>query len=259
MSSVHEIKLQEVLPTPLLLLECTFRDGHVERWSTHAAELEGSHYEPRVLEHNQFEMRLGAEEGIDTAARFAVTLANTDSRFSQIERTKGWKGAQLKVRFVFYDLDSNQAVTEPVAVFLGIASPPEEITEKTIRVQFVNRLSLQRVTLPAVRIQARCPWLFPANAGQRAEAVEGGTSGVYSKFHACGYSADQEGGCGNLAPDGEPYTSCNYTKSECHGQRGPADGPVWRISISAADGPGAPAWSKGATDKRRGRQSRADE
>lgn len=215
MTSVHQIKRQEVLPTPLLLMECTLRDGQVERWSTHKVEVEGEQYEGRVLRHNQFDLRLGAEEGVDAAARFAVTLANVDSRYSQIERTTGWKGATLRVRFVFYDLRAGAAVTAPVAVFLGTANPPEEVTEKTVRLSFVNRLSLQRVTLPAVRVQGRCPWMFPATEAQRAEAVDGGESGVYSRFHACGYSADQAGGCGNLKPEGGAYTSCNYTKGDC--------------------------------------------
>lgn len=215
MTTVHQIKRAEVLPTPLLLMECRLRDGRVERWSTHAVTVEGEEYEARVLRHNQFDLRLGADEGIDASARFSVTLANVDSRYSQIEAATGWKGASLRVRFVFYDLSNSTAVTEPVAVFLGSANPPEEITEKTMRLSFVNRLSLQRVTLPPVRVQARCPWMFPATAEQREEAVNGGENGIYSRFYACGYSPDQEGGCGNADPLGVAYTSCNYTKNDC--------------------------------------------
>lgn len=215
MTSIHAIKNQEILPAPVMLMECRLRDGRIERWSTHRVTAAGETYEPRVIRHNQFEMRLGAEEGIDASSRFSITLANVDSRYSQLERTVGWKGATLKVRFVFCDLKSGAATTEPVAVFLGIANPPEEITEKTIRLSFVNRLSLQRIILPPVRVQPRCPWLFPASLEQRGEAVFGAENGVYSKFHACGYSPDFDGGAGNLAPDGTPYTSCNYTKSDC--------------------------------------------
>lgn len=196
-------------------MDCTLRDGRVERWCTHAVRVDGQEYEPRVIRHNRFEMRLGAEEGIDSSARFSVTLANTDSRYSQLERTTGWKGANLRVRFVFYDLRSQVAVSEPVAVFLGLANPPEEITEQAIRLSFANRLSLQRVTLPGVRVQPRCPWLFPASAEQRSEGVNGDGPGIYSRFHACGYSPDIEGGCGNFDPDGHTYTHCGYTKRDC--------------------------------------------
>ncbi len=214
-TSIHEIKHREVLPAPVLLMECRLRDGRVERWSTNRVVYGGETYEPRVIRHNQFDMRLGAEEGIDSSSRFSVTLANVDSRYSQLERTAGWKGATLTVRFAFYDLRAGTVSTEPVAVFLGVANPPEEITEKTIRLSFVNRLSLQRITLPAVRVQPRCPWLFPATLEQRGEAVSGGEKGAYSRFHACGYSPDVDGGAGNLAPEGTAYTSCNYTKGDC--------------------------------------------
>lgn len=196
-------------------MDCTLRDGRVERWCTHAVRVEGQEYEPRVIRHNQFEMRLGAEQGIDTSARFSVTLVNTDSRYSQLERTTGWKGANLRVRFVFYDLRSQLAAADPVAVFLGVANPPEEITEQTIRLGFVNRLSLQRVTLPVVRVQPRCPWLFPASADQRFESLNGNGQGIYSKLYACGYSPDIEGGSGNLDSSGQVYTQCGYTKSDC--------------------------------------------
>ncbi len=34
----------------------------------------------------------------------SVTLANADSHFSEIERETGFKGAQVTIRFLFYDL-----------------------------------------------------------------------------------------------------------------------------------------------------------
>ena len=46
-------------------------------------------------------MRSAAEDGIDALAKVSLTLANADSYFSQIARSPGWKGARLKVRFVF--------------------------------------------------------------------------------------------------------------------------------------------------------------
>lgn len=214
MIAVHEFKKRTELETPLLLFECRLRDGSVERWSTHTAVVDGKHYAPRVVKHNAFELRLASDDGIDTAGRMVVTLANTDSRFSQIERSIGFKGARLTVRFAFYGVDQQSTLSEAVAVFLGTANPPEEITEKTVRLSFMNRLSLQRVVLPAARIQARCPWMFPSTLEQRIEAADSGPLGPYSRFHSCGYSADREGGCGNLS-DGQPFTACGYTKRDC--------------------------------------------
>src|SRR5205807_9685515 len=118
--------------------------------------------------------------------------------------TTGFKGAQLTIRFVFYALKDGQAASETRVLFRGIAGSPDEITSSTLRVTFMNRLSLQRVSLPQVRIQKRCPWGFPQTSEQRLEAVDGGAKGKFSAFYRCGYSAGAAGGCGNLDPDGKP-------------------------------------------------------
>lgn len=215
---IADLKNREETHTPLLLFECTLPDGAEERWCTHRVSADGQEYEPRVLRHTGFEMRLGAEDGLDHGNRLTLTLSNVDGRISQIDGSTGWRGARLRVRFGFFDLASGGPVTELAAVFAGIANPVEEITEKDARLSFVNRLSVQRLQVPQLRIQSRCPWRFPANREEREEAVSGGPAGRYSQFYRCGYSPDVAGGTGNT--DGtEPFTACGYTREDCR-QRG---------------------------------------
>ena len=125
MPSVHELKEQATVETPLLLFECQFQSGAVERWSTHAVEVDGQAHQARVLRHNLFEMRSGSDDGVDGLAKISLTLANADSRFSQIERQTGWKGARLTVRFLFYNLATKTAAdpegAPAVALFRGVA------------------------------------------------------------------------------------------------------------------------------------------
>ena len=52
--------------------------------------------------------------------RLRVTLANADSHFSEIERETGFKGAQVTIQFLFYDLVANAAASEARVVFRGI-------------------------------------------------------------------------------------------------------------------------------------------
>jgi hypothetical protein len=217
-NQISDWKQREETLTPLLLFECQPAEGTEELWCTHAVRAEGKAYEGRVLRHSGFEMRLGAEDGLDNGSRLTLTLANVDGRISQIDANPGWRGARLRVRFGFFDLTTGEPASELVTVFLGLANPAEEITERDARLSFVNRLSLQRVQAPQLRIQARCPWRFPSTREQREEALEGGAEGRYSHFYRCGYSPDVEGGCGNLNGD-EPYTDCNYTREDCQ-QRG---------------------------------------
>lgn len=214
MKSIAELKDQEQTDCPLLLFECALASGQIERWCTHTVTAGGQQYEPRILRHSDFELRSGTVDGIDGTGRISVVLANADGRLSELEAGGGLKGARLTVRFVFFDLEAGVPTSETSVVFLGVANPPDEITEETFRLTFSNRMSLQRLLLPDVRIQRRCPWIFPTTAEQRAEAADGGQHGSYSPFYRCGYSADIPGGCGRL-DSGTPFTTCNYTRADC--------------------------------------------
>jgi len=189
MDTIQAIKEREVLETPLLLFECRLSTGVTEYWSTHRVSYAANNYEPRVLAHNNLETRALSNDGIDAISRVTLVLANADSHFSQVERATGWKGAKLTVRFLFFDLPNGVAASGDVVVFRGTANAPEEVTEAGFRLSFNNRLGLQRVLLPSVRIQRRCPWMFPATTEQRVEAIDGAAKGRYSPFFSCCYSA----------------------------------------------------------------------
>ncbi|HEV8147034.1 MAG TPA: hypothetical protein VGP79_11660, partial [Bryobacteraceae bacterium] len=214
MPTIDELKEQEAPATPLFLIDCVLKSGATERWGTHAATFDGNDYAARLLRHNLFELRASSDEGLEGAPKITLTLANADSHFSEIERQTGFRGAQLTITFLFYDLAANAAVSESRVLFCGVGNAAEEITESTFRVTFLNRLSLQRIVLPEVRIERRCPWTFPATSEQRQEALNGGVKGKYSALHRCGYSADQAGGQGNLN-SGVVFTTCDYTRAQC--------------------------------------------
>ncbi len=214
MPTIDQWKELETPATPLLLFDCVLASGVTERWSTHTVTVDGNQYQARLLKHNLFIVVASADEGLDGAQKIAVTLANADSHYSQIEREAGFRGARVTIRLLFYDLTTDAAASEARVIFRGTGNTAEEITETEFRVGFTNRLNLQRVVLPEARIERRCPWSFPATATQRSEAMDGGAKGKYSALYRCGYSADQAGGVGNL--DGAtPFTSCDYTRAAC--------------------------------------------
>jgi hypothetical protein len=214
MQTIFELKEQAVTDTPLLLFDCVLSDGTTEHWSTHAVTVEGVSYGARVLGHNVFELQASSGQGIDGVPKISLVLANADSHCSEIERATGWKGARLTAGLVFYDLRNAVALTSRSVIFQGICNPPDEILEAAFRVTATNRMNLQRLLMPQVRIQRRCPWEFPSGASQRAEAVDGGASGKYSRYYRCGYSAGVEGGSGAMNGDA-PFTDCGYTRADC--------------------------------------------
>ncbi len=214
MDTVANLKEQAVTQTPLLLFDVVLADGSDHHWCTHGVKAGAETYSARVLRHNLFEIQTAGDYGIDAIPKITLTLANADSFFSQVESATGFKGGKLKATFLFHDLAENEPASESVVVFEGILNPPEEITETAFRLSAVNRMNMQRVLLPSVRIQRRCPWTFPSNAEERQEAVSGGSEGAYSSFFRCGYSADQPGGVGSLS-GGSPFTNCNFTRADC--------------------------------------------
>jgi hypothetical protein len=221
MTTIDVLKELEVPGTPLLLFDCTLPTGDVQYWSTHNVTINGQQYLSRVLKHNIFDLNSSPEAATDGVSIVSITLANADSFLSSIERNIGWKGSALVVAFLFFDLTNQVVVSDSQVVFRGIANPPDQSTESTLRLSFTNTLNLQRVFLPAIRIQKTCPWNFPSTAAQRQAAVSGGTEGVFSPFYQCGYSADQPGGVGNMNA-GAPYTTCDYSRAQCQ-QRGMFD------------------------------------
>ncbi len=205
--------------TPLLFFDCTLADGTVRHWSSRTIAWNGTTYEGRVVRHNLFEAQLASATQIGGAPKLTFELANADSELSEIEQQTGFKGAQLTVQSVFFDLATGAATTDSAVVFRGLMNPPDAITETTFRLSAMNRISMQRTVVPNVRVERMCPWRFPSTAAQRLEAVDGGAEkGKYSLFYRCGYSPDQTNGVGNLNGNA-PFTSCSYSRSDCE-QRG---------------------------------------
>ncbi|HUO27571.1 MAG TPA: phage tail protein [Bryobacteraceae bacterium] len=224
MLSIYDLKEMAVTDTPLLLFQCVLQNGQQEFWSTHQVTYNGSTYAPRVMKHNVFSVQTSSDQGVDAIPRISLSLANADSYFSEIERSVGWKGSTLTVTFLFYNLIESAATSDTAVLFQGIVNPPDQSTESLFQLSAVNWMNMQNVLLPPVRIQRRCPWLFPSNSQQRQEAVNGGSAGPYSLFYPCGYSPDQPGGAGALV-GGAPYTSCAYTRTDCEA-RGMFFGPA---------------------------------
>jgi hypothetical protein len=224
MLSIYDLKELAVTDTPLLLFDCVLSNGQAEHWSTHQVSYNGNTYVPRLIKHNLLEVQTSSDQGVDAIPRVSLVLANADSYFSEIERSVGWKGAALTVQFLFYNLLENAATSDGAVLFQGIVNPPDASTESYFQLSAINRMNMQRVLLPEVRIQRRCPWLFPSNSQQRQEAVSGGSSGQYSHFYRCGYSADITGGTGSLI-GGAAYTSCSCTRTDCEA-RGMFSGPA---------------------------------
>ena len=218
MQSALIAKEQLSADTPLFLFDCMLSDGTVQHWSSRSLSWSGMSYEPRLVRHNLFEAQLASDVQVGGTPKLSFEVANADSHLSEIERQTGFKGAQLTVRSIFFDVIAGVATSDPTVVFQGLMNSPDMITENIFRLSAMNRMSMQRSVVPDVRVQRMCPWRFPATEAQRLIAIDGGPRGKYSPFFRCGYSADQTNGSGNLNGD-TPFTTCANTRGDCE-QRG---------------------------------------
>lgn len=214
MATINQVKELRATDTPLLFFECILPSGDSEYWGTHSITFNGQSYSARVLKHNLFDLQLSADDAMDGISQLSLTLANADSALSEVNSAIGFKGSRLTVYFAFADLASGSITTESTVLFRGIAGDPDFITEDALALTFSNKLSLQRIPVPDVRIQRTCPWAFPETYTQRTEAKDGGVFGRFSRFYRCGYSADIPGGVGNLS-GGQPFNSCDKTRAQC--------------------------------------------
>ena len=215
MATINDVKDLPVSDTPLLLFQCVLPGDLPQYWCTHGIPFNGSFYAPRILKHNLFDLALSADDAMDGVSQASLILANADGEMTELSTAVGFKGSQLTVYFAFANLSTGTITTESSVLFRGVAGDPDEISDEILSLTFTNKLTLQRIPLPEVRIQRSCPWNFPATRDQRAEAVAGGANGRFSRFYRCGYSPDIPGGVGNQSAAQQPFTTCDKTRANC--------------------------------------------
>ena len=159
----------------------------------------GNAYNARLLKHNLFQLRASSNDGLDGSAKITVTLANADSHFSEIERETGFKGAQVTITFLFYDLVASAAASESRVVFQGTG----ESAAGDHRIGIHGHVqepaeSAAHHAAGSADFAAMSRGCFRRDLAQREEALDGGATGKYSALYKCGYSPDLTGGVGNL-------------------------------------------------------------
>ena len=213
---------------PLLLAEFTFTDGTVLRLSTHPLRVSdggyqynGHDYLPRIQSYNIDAFQMVSDQGVSIPPSANIVLNDGDKYiWVNYENAHGFRGADLVLRFVFYDVATGSFSDDSTAPFLGVCSAPstdEGLTTLTIRA--VSLMNMTGTMLPTIHIQRTCPWSFPQTKPDRVDGALNKGSWCWE----CGYSpdvTDTDGPGGTAAARGNlngstPYTACANTKEEC--------------------------------------------
>lgn len=208
LTTINVAKEQAATYQPLLLAEFTFADGAVLRLSTHplntsegGVQYGGNDYLGRISDQTIQQVQALSETGVDLVPSVSMSIADPAAYiYSNWETAagRGFKGASLTLRLVFYDVAGGTFSSDSRIPFVGICDKPASDAAR-LTVTAVAKTSLMRAMLPVVPIQRRCPWINPTTTAQRAEA-----SDEDSCFYECGETRDT-----TTAPP------CSYTLATC--------------------------------------------
>lgn len=213
LTTINAAKDTAVTYQPILAAVLTLTDGQVIRLSTHPLNASEGGAAPSGITgfaHNSqnFFGRLSAQDldaiqsmsdaGVDQVSNASLTVADPDSFIHAYDSSVGIKGATLELFFLFADVGAWTFSSDFDTKFVGVCNSPQFDAKRAI-ISAISKLNLQKVNVPQVRIQRRCPWVNPITTAQRAEA-----SDEDSQFYECGETRDL-----TTAPP------CSYTKETC--------------------------------------------
>lgn len=212
LTTIAASKDQELTYQPLLLATFRFGDGSILRLSTHplntaegGVQYGGHDWFGRIGSQDIQAVQAMDERGIDRIPQVTLHLSDADKWLwlnYEMNVNRGFKGAAIQLDFVFYDLRTGTFSSDVDTKFVGICEAPQSDTEALV-VSAQARTNTQQTFLPPVRIQSRCPWIFPGDSASQAESVN-----ADSQFYECGYNPNR--GQGNPG-----FTHCGYTKADC--------------------------------------------
>lgn len=206
LSTIAIAKEQGATYQPLVLVEIVFPDASVLRLSTHPLNTAeggytygGNSYLGRISQQDIGQFQSLSETGIDLIPSVTLGLADPDAYlYSNWEKTKGFKGATLTARVVFYDPEVGNFSSDSRIPFVGLCEKPS-IDAKGLTLTAISKQQLMKSLLPVVPIQPRCPRINPITTAQRADA-----DNLDSAYYECGEIRDLA-----TAPP------CDYTKTTC--------------------------------------------
>ncbi len=222
LGTIVTIKEQPQTSQPLMLAEIAMPDGvTVIRLSTHdltapAFRYGGNSYLPRILTQDMAAFQIVSQQGISIPPTVSLKLADADKLLWGYEQSIGFRGATLRIRFVFFQAGTLTPAFSTDWILYGpfLCSAASNVDDTSLTLPAGSKLNMEQIFAPFIHIQQTCPWSFPATAAQRAS----GASNQQSDYYQCGYSPDVatgSGGCGNFQSGSTPYTSCGYSKGDC--------------------------------------------
>ena len=222
LGTIPDLKEQSLTYQPLMLAEFAMPDGVTTlRLSTHdltppGFQYNGNPYLPRILNQDMAAFQIVSQQGVSIPPTISLKLADADGTMWGYEQSIGFRGATLRIRFVFFQAGTQtpQFSTDWILYGPFLSSAARSVDDTSLVIPAGSKLNMEQIFAPFVHIQQTCPWDFPTTAAQRLD----GATNPLSDFWQCGYSPDVStalAGCGNYQSGTTPFTSCGYPKGDC--------------------------------------------
>jgi hypothetical protein len=240
LGSIYTVKNQQDTYQPLLVAAVTFKDSKTDPTelllATHNLKVSdggnvptgitgfpynGQEFETRIRNHEIAATQALSDNGIDITPTVTLEIEDTNKTiWTGYESLIGFKGATLKLYFIFWEVGTSNFSNDYKTIFVGRCDPAS-FKNGSLFVKAISRMNMNQSYLPVVRIQKRCPWVFPDTTGMTlvdATAIhqEAADNPSVDQWH-CGYSYLASGGNarGNAAPGGGRFTKCTFTFDAC--------------------------------------------
>src|SRR3954470_17103732 len=159
-STLYQIKEQALAFQPLMLAKITLTDGTIARYATHGLRTADSGFQyggvdwlPRIMNTKQAATQAMSEQGIDTPPTCTLRLADSDrSIFRNLEMPIGFKGAELQIVFVFWNVGTSEFSSNELPLFTGVCDGAK-LSGKQLSITANSKMNMQRISLPSTRIQ----------------------------------------------------------------------------------------------------------
>lgn len=172
-----------------------------------------------------------SSDGIDITPTVTLQLVDADkAMWNTYEKAIGFKGAQLTLYYIFWEVGTNNFSSDYRTIFTGICDPGN-VTETGLSVKATNRMNMNQIFLPITKIARRCVRIFPDTTGlgstDAAARHQTAADDPSSDFWLCGYSylATGSNARGNKPTGDIAFRSCNYTLSNCIDRLGNTTNP----------------------------------
>lgn len=166
-----EVKKDETAADlPVLLYEITSKEtGEILRVSKQPITFQSNLYSARVLRETISPNSIFSATGVDQPSEITVTLGDVDDTYKTWDNTNFFQYATVSVFLVFWNATDGVTSSDSLTYLIGISDAPSRVTPNEFEFKIINKLFMQQIPIPAMRISRLSPSILPGEGIQDSD------------------------------------------------------------------------------------------